>query len=150
MPPRPWGSASQPYSARARPLPAPTKRERAPVLAVGRRVVVTCGSHGSRRVALMDSTGTAPVATVPHGAEVEILAWQPRRAADPRYRVRTTKDGVEGWLEAASLKPIEVPPPPKIVVAHAPTPPAPAPKRSPAREAPAAAKRGAPAKRRKR
>jgi hypothetical protein len=78
------------------------------------------------------------VATVAHGVEVEILAWQPRRAADPRYRVRTTKDGLEGWLEAANLKPIELPPPPARIVPRVEPPP---PKRTVARKVPVAPKR---------
>ena len=83
-----------------------------PVLAVGRRVVVTCPGGKSGRVTLMDHAGTTAMATVADGVEVEILAWQPYRAGGPRYRVLSGSGGVEGWLGAENLKAIDRPPPP--------------------------------------
>lgn len=92
-----------------------------PVLAVGRRVVVTCPGGKSGRVTLMDHAGTTAQATVADGVEVEILAWQPYRAGGPRYRVLSKSGGVEGWLGAENLKAVSLPPPamPPVVAAPA-------------------------------
>ena len=76
-----------------------------PILGVGSRVMVTCRGSRSGRVALTDASGTSAVASVPDGAEVEILAWYPRRGGETRYRVVPTKGGVEGWLGASCLRP---------------------------------------------
>ncbi len=48
-----------------------------PIFAVGHRVFVTCG-NAQRSVTLTDSTGGTALGTLVDGAEVEILAWQPR------------------------------------------------------------------------
>jgi hypothetical protein len=60
-------------------------------------------------VTLTDIEGTTPLATVADGLEVEILAWKPFGAGGIRYRVLSTKGGVEGWLGAASLRPSQLP-----------------------------------------
>lgn len=83
--------------------PPPSKGH--PVLGVGSRVIVTCRGAGADRVTLMDASGTSALATVANGVEVEILAWHPRRGGETRYRVVSTKGGVEGWLGAGSLQP---------------------------------------------
>src|SRR5262249_58845287 len=38
------------------------------------------------------------------GTEVEILAWRPRGFHGTRYRVRATRDGLEGWLAVDNLR----------------------------------------------
>ena len=84
-----------------------------PVLGVGSRVIVACRATGADRVTLLDASGTSALATIADGIEVEILAWSPRRGAETRYRVVSTKGGVEGWLGAGSLRarpPSPVPP----------------------------------------
>jgi hypothetical protein len=114
--------------------PSPPKGD--PVLGVGSRVVVTGRGAGSGRVGLMDDSGTSTVATIAEGAEVEILAWRPRRGGETRYRVVPTNGGVEGWLGAASLQPRPPSPSPS------PATPAPADRvASPARTAPGKAPR---------
>jgi len=79
------------------------------VLAVGWRVVVTSSRRG-QRVTLTDSDGTTALSTVPDGAEVEILAWRPRRSGSTLYHVQPTAGGKPGWLSGASLKPRSTPP----------------------------------------
>ena len=79
-----------------------------PVLGVGSRVLVMARGSGSG-VRLMDAAGTNAIATVADGAEVEILAWHPRRGGETRYRVVQTTGGVEGWIGATSLKPRPAP-----------------------------------------
>ena len=86
-----------------------------PILAVGRRVLVTCSSEGARRVTLTDSTGSTALATLADGAEVEILAWQPRGPGGTRYRIQPTAGAVQGWLSAANLRAPAVPAPPPTV-----------------------------------
>lgn len=90
-----------------------------PVLAVGRRVLVTCAGGRATGVTLTDGDGATPVATIADGAEVEILAWRPRRGGGTCYRVLCRSGGVEGWVGAAHLKaPVSVPaprlPPPAV------------------------------------
>jgi hypothetical protein len=74
-------------------------------------------------VRLMDAAGTNAIATVADGAEVEILAWHPRRGGETRYRVVQTTGGVEGWIGATSLKPRPAPVAPTPIRRVAPTPP---------------------------
>jgi hypothetical protein len=83
-----------------RPSPA---RARGPVLAVGRRVYVARSEDGPARVTLTDDAGANALATLPDGNEVEILAWRPR-GSGTRYRVRSTGDGLEGWLGVGNLR----------------------------------------------
>jgi hypothetical protein len=80
-------------------------RSTGPVLSVGRRVFVNSNSRsaGDDRVALTDEAGTTVRGTLADGAEVEILAWRPRGATGPRYRVHS-EDGREGWLPADNLR----------------------------------------------
>ncbi len=83
-----------------RPSPA---RARGPVLAVGRRVYVARSQDGPARVTLTDDAGANALATLADGNEVEILAWRPR-GSGTRYRVRSTRDGLEGWLGVGNLR----------------------------------------------
>ena len=106
----PRGSSSQSF-ARARP---PGTRQTGPVLAVGRRVLVTGPVGTSGLVTLTDKDGTTAMASVAAGVEVEILAWQPFGLGGTRYRVLATKGGAEGWLGAGSVKARELPPPLEI------------------------------------
>jgi len=75
------------------------------VLAVGWRVLVASSAGRGHRVTLTDGDGTTALATLADGAEVEILAWRPRRSGATLYRVRPTAGGTEGWLSGASMKP---------------------------------------------
>jgi len=73
------------------------------VFAVGRRVRVAGSSENAAGVTLMDETGTTAIGKLSGGSEVEILAWRPRGAEGTRYRVRATRNALEGWLGVASL-----------------------------------------------
>src|SRR5262249_42843256 len=121
-------------SGTMQPPSAPQKKED-PILAVGRLAVVTCRSEKSDRGTLTDENGTAALAPVADGVEVEILAWRPRRGGGTRYRVVPTKGGVEGWVGAASLKAREIPPPPRVAAAARPPEPAAAKTKTAARPA---------------
>src|SRR2546422_5134140 len=78
-------------------------RSSTPVLSVGRRVFVNCPrDEGS--VSLTDALGKGGAGSLPDGAEVEILAWRPRGPGGARYQVRSTRDGVEGWVSADHLR----------------------------------------------
>src|SRR5262249_58664484 len=93
------------------------------VLAVGWRVLVASPAGKGHRVELTDSEGTTTVMTLPHGAEVEILAWRPRRSGATMYRVQPTSGGKEGWVSGASLKARPAPAPrpaPKPAIEPAP------------------------------
>src|SRR5262245_49543062 len=100
--------------------PSPVPKDQA-VLGVGWRVLVRCRNGGSDRVTLTDETGTSALSTVADGSEVEILAWRPHRGGDTRYRVVSTRGGVEGWLGGASLR--ARPPSPSLTVAPPAAPP---------------------------
>jgi hypothetical protein len=74
----------------------------------------------------MDALATVSHGTLAHGARVEILAWQPAGPDGARYQVRSTTDGIEGWLSGRQLRAYERPavarvvpagPPPKRVAA---------------------------------
>jgi hypothetical protein len=93
------------------PQPPARTRGAGAVLAVGRRVLVSCPSGVSGRATLTDAKGTTPLAPLPHGAEVEILGWQPRGAGGTRYSIRSSESGVEGWVAGESLR-APAPPPP--------------------------------------
>jgi len=82
-----------------------------PVLAVGRRVLTT-GAEGATGVALSDENGIPTGASVALDAEVEIVAWRPRGPNGARYRVRCAAQGLEGWLDAPSVRARPVPPAP--------------------------------------
>ena len=83
-----------------RPSPA---RASGRVLSVGRRVYVARSEDGPACVSLTDDAGANVLATLADGNEVEILAWRPR-GSGTRYRVRSTRDGLEGWLGVGNLR----------------------------------------------
>ena len=92
-----------PFSQRPfRPKPSP-RIDRA-VLAVGRRVYVACPSDMFTGATLTNEAGTSPLASLADGTEVDILAWRPRGSSGTRYRVRSARDGLEGWLPAGNLR----------------------------------------------
>ena len=91
-----------PFSHRSFRRPSPVRAGKF-VLAVGRRVFVARSVDGPRRVTLTDDAGTNELATLTDGNEVEILAWRPR-GSGTRYRVRSTGDGLEGWLAVGNLR----------------------------------------------
>jgi hypothetical protein len=97
----PRGAFSRPY------LQTPPSRGQGDgnVLAVGWRVLVVSPAGRGRRVTLTDSDGTTAVGTLADGAEVEILAWRPRRSGTTLYRIRPTGGDTEGWLSGANMKP---------------------------------------------
>jgi len=99
------------FPSRARSVPR-TPRSSLPTIAIGQRVFVTCPCPPSEVVALGDETGKQ-VSTVglTDGLEVEVIAWRPRGANDTRYRVRVPSTGADGWLPAANLRKLLVPPP---------------------------------------
>ena len=91
------------------PGPMPRRGDGHPVLAVGGRVLVTT-RPGVPAVALSDENGVATGASMGTDDEVEIVAWRPRGPSGPRYRIRNSKDGLEGWVDAASLRARPAPP----------------------------------------
>lgn len=97
-------------------LPPPRVPGDGLVLAVGSRGLLGA-DQGGGSVALRSEDGLTVVATLGAGAEVEIIAWRPRRGGGTMYYVRPTKGGAEGWLGAASLRPYpSAPRAPKAVV----------------------------------
>ena len=103
----PRGAFSRPFMH----SPPPRDHGDGNVLAVGWRVLVVSPAGRGHGVALTDSEGNTTVTTLPHGAEVEILAWRPRRSGTTLYRVQPTSGGKEGWLSGANLKPRPAPVP---------------------------------------
>src|SRR2546428_12767481 len=101
------------------PQPPGRTRGSGSVLAVGRRVLVSCRGGATGRATLTDAKGTTPLATLPHGAEVEILGWQPRGASGTRYSIRSSESGVEGWVGGDSLRAPAPPPPSETIVSAA-------------------------------
>ena len=89
----PRGAFSRPFLH----TPSPRDHGDGNILAVGWRVLVASPEGKGHRVPLTDSEGTATVTTLPHGTEVEILAWRPRRSGTTMYRVQPTSGGKEGW-----------------------------------------------------
>src|SRR6185295_15946437 len=92
-----------PFAFYSSPRRTPARTGGAFVLAVGRRVYVARSKDGPRRVALMDDGGASTLGSLVDGNEVEILAWLPR-GSGTRYRVRSTREGLEGWLGVANLR----------------------------------------------
>lgn len=82
----------------------PSSRSSGPVHGVGQRVYIACPAGGPADVALTDHAGLPGALRLRDGSEVEIRAWQPNGKTGTRYCVRSTTDGVEGWLGAASLR----------------------------------------------
>jgi hypothetical protein len=108
--------------------PAPARR-RTSVFAVGRRVYVACSGDSLAHVALTDDAGVDARTRLADGTEVEILAWRPRGSDETRYRVRSTGNGIEGWLAVDNLRGTQVgvsPPaePPPSVMGSVPLRPA--------------------------
>src|SRR2546428_12857529 len=101
------------------PQPPARTRGGGSVLAVGRRVLVSCPSGATGRATLTDAKGTTPLATLPHGAEGEILGWPPRGAGGARPSIPSSESGGGGW-GGGEEPPRAAPPPP---------PPAPRPAR---------------------
>lgn len=84
-------------------------RHGGPVFGIGRQAFVNGRDAPKRLVPLLDEGGSSVLGTLPDCEEVEILAWMPR-GAGTRYCVRSTKDGIEGWLRAADLRATRNPP----------------------------------------
>lgn len=83
---------------------SPPSRSSGPVHGIGRRVYVACPDGGQADVILTDQVGLPGALRLRDGSEVEIRAWQPNGKTGTRYCVRSTADGVEGWLGAANLR----------------------------------------------
>ena len=83
---------------------APPVRTQASVFAVGRRVYVACAGDRLGHVALTDDAGADALTRLADGTEVEILAWRPRGSDGTRYCVRSTCNGVMGWLPVDNLR----------------------------------------------
>jgi hypothetical protein len=82
----------------------PPVRRQVSVFAVGRRVYVACSEDHPAPVTLTDAAGTDALTRVADGTEVEILAWRPRGSDGTRYCVRSTCNGVMGWLPVDNLR----------------------------------------------
>ena len=82
----------------------PPVRRQVSVFAVGRRVYVACSEAHPAPVTLTDAAGTNALTRVADGTEVEILAWRPRGSDGTRYCVRSTCNGVMGWLPVDNLR----------------------------------------------
>ena len=97
-------SLAGPYSNARAPRTLPTQaRNGGPVFGVGMRAFIRDASGRKGLVVLNDVSGKVALGHLADGAEVEILAWIPRRAAT-LYRVQSTEDRVEGWLGVANLR----------------------------------------------
>ena len=79
-------------------------RTRAPIFAVGWRAYVASPGDGPARLTSTEEAGSdAGGTSLADGTEVEILAWRPR-SNGTRYRVRSTRAGLEGWIAAGALR----------------------------------------------
>ena len=103
------------------PLRVPARpRVRVDVFAVGRRIYIAGAGAPSARVTLTDDGGDRPLASLPEGAEVTVVAWRPGWAGTTRYCVRVSDSNLEGWLPVGELRSTKVaipstsaaPPPP--------------------------------------
>jgi len=97
-----------------RPRPAERRQN---VLAVGGRVLVV-----DEVVMLTDENRIATGATLGRDVEVEIVAWRPGGPHGACYRVRCASQGVEGWVDAPSLRARPVPPAPRRATIETPPP----------------------------
>ena len=87
------------------PMSAPPRtRGSALVFAVGRRAFVVCAAAQLAGVTLTDDSGATALGTLRDGAEVEIVAWRPLGSRGTRYLVRSSREGIEGWLGVADLR----------------------------------------------
>jgi len=118
--------------------PRSTRDNESGAFAIGSRVLITASKGGQRDIELSDQDGMPTGVRVRVDELTTITAWRPRRAAAPRYRVRSA-DGIEGWTEAGNLRRPPAPPPPPVAVQPAPRPvPARPAAKAPAAKAPAA------------
>ena len=86
-------------------LRAPARpRVRVDVFAVGRRIYIAGAGAPSARVTLTDDGGDRPLASLPEGAEVTVVAWRPGWAGTTRYCVRVSDSDLEGWLPVGDLR----------------------------------------------
>src|SRR5262249_9197938 len=100
----------RPFFRQSNVGPSSRGRPKGPIFAIGRRVRIASPHGRARGVALTDATGNVTVATLPDGAEAEILAWQPLGPGGMRYRIQPVGGTVEGWLSAAHLSLPAAPP----------------------------------------
>ena len=87
----------------------PPRQSKEAVLAVGMRAIVRSRGEGLGRAALTDEDGTASLGTLADGVEVEVTAWRPRRGMGALYRVRPSRGGTEGWVNASNLEAVPRP-----------------------------------------
>lgn len=90
------------FTARSARKPA-SSRHTGAIFAVGGRAFVNDLGGRENRVSLLDEKGTVVLGSLVDGAEVEILGWLPRGTAT-RYHVRSTRNGLAGWLGAGYLR----------------------------------------------
>jgi hypothetical protein len=82
----------------------PRARSTSSVFAVGRRAFIACAAEQLTGVILTDDSGATALGTLRDGVEVEIVAWRPLGSRGTRYLVRSSRDGIEGWLGVADLR----------------------------------------------
>jgi hypothetical protein len=75
-----------------------------PVFAVGQRVRVQLSDRNHLRVPLNDEAGEHVLGSLADGEQVEILGWRPSGSHGPRYQVRATNGGLQGWLGVLCLR----------------------------------------------
>jgi hypothetical protein len=100
-------------------MAAPRRPSSGPVYAVGHIATIAGSAGDAQDVRLMDASALVSHGTVARGARVEILAWQPSAADGTRYRVRSSSDGIEGWVDARQLR-MDTPPSPARPASAAP------------------------------
>jgi hypothetical protein len=82
----------------------PTVRLRASVFAVGCRAYVFSPGDRQAPLQLTNQAGISCGVSLAAGTAVDIVAWRPRAPGEIRYRVRSSADGVEGWLMSGALR----------------------------------------------
>jgi hypothetical protein len=92
---------SFPQGPRRGPKPV---RARSPVFAVGQRVRVQLADRDHLRVSLNDEAGAHVLGSLANGEQVEIVGWRPSGSHGPRYQVRATDGGLQGWLAVVCLR----------------------------------------------
>jgi hypothetical protein len=98
-----------PFAKSRIPRPRPETKDVSYVFGVGSLAFIS-EPGGKGPVALSDQGGTVAVGHLEDGAQVEILAWRPRRAAT-LYCVQATESRIEGWLGVANLRKTREPAP---------------------------------------